>query len=508
MATYLIQKPGESTWYVRMAVPADVRKAFGGRTKLIKTTGTSNKAEAMNRRLPILAQWKSDIAAAREQKLAAREQWRPELADGAVKLGHQIDAHLLDAAKNPPKGLGGTAAEVYARSDRLDQEIQEFLHQAQRLEELGASGLVDRIKADFHFAEAEETTMVDSVLRSGALVQEVIVQLAERKHRLSPLEAAEAREIVKSPATYKPVSPITDRRLETFRTQRVKEGIAQKTIDQQESKLKKLSDYLRDQGKPLTNETVAAWLETLSVTSKTKAQYLLAGSTFWQWAMKNDAQWKNLQEGLENPFKEQALPKVRGRAKVEAARKAFTTEQIESLYKVALGLGNQTLCDLIELGAHTGCRIEELAQLRQESVMKVEGVLSFKIEDSKTAAGIREIPVHPAIQTTVERLIKDSADGFLLPASSGNKYGIRSDSLSKAFGRLKTAEGFGKHHVFHSVRAMVVTLLLRAGVVGPTVANIVGHETGLVTFDVYDEGASPEQKLNALNKLSYSFKQL
>lgn len=505
MATHLFQKPGESTWYVRMIVPADVRKAFGGRVKLTKTTGTTSKAEAMNRRLPILAQWIAEIAAAREQKLAAREQWRPELADKAVKLGHQMDAHLLDVAKNPPQPRGGTAAEVYARSDKLDEEIQEFLHQAQRLEELGATGLVDRIKADFQFAESEKATIIDSVLRSGALVKDVMVQLAGHEHSFSPNELEEARAIADNPATYKPVSPITTKRLESFRAHRVKDGIAEKTIDQQESKLKKLSDYIRDSGKPVNNETVAAWLETLSLTSKTKAQYLLAGSTFWQWAMKNDANWKDLHETQNNPFKEQTLPKVRGRAKVEAARKAFTTEQIEGLYKTALGQGNQTLRDLIILGAYTGCRIEELAQLRKETIVKVEGVLSLKIVDSKTAAGIREIPVHPAIQSTVDRLMADSVDGFLLPSSSGNKYGIRSDPLSKAFGRLKTAEGFGKQHVFHSVRAMVVTLLLRAGVPGPTVANIVGHETGLVTFDVYDEGSSPKQKLQALSNLSYNF---
>lgn len=105
----------------------------------------------------------------------------------------------------------------------------------------------------------------------------------------------------------------------------------------------------------------------------------------------------------------------------------------------------------------------------------------------------------------VDRLISKSTDGFLLPSSAGNKYGIRSDSLSKAFGRLKTTQGFGKQHVFHSVRAMVITLLLRSGVPGPTVANIVGHETGLVTFDVYDEGASPRQKLDALSNLSFPF---
>lgn len=54
---------------------SEVRHAFGGRLKLIKTTGTSNKAEAMNRPLPIFAQWKADIQAAKDQKTLTREQW-------------------------------------------------------------------------------------------------------------------------------------------------------------------------------------------------------------------------------------------------------------------------------------------------------------------------------------------------------------------------------------------------------------------------------------------------
>lgn len=505
MADYLTRKKGESRWYVRMTVPPEVRHAFGGRAKLIKTTGTSDLTEAKAIAMRVAGQWKAEIEKAKELKLNAREQWRPELADKSLNLRQQIDAALLDAVKNPPKGLGGTAAEIYARSAKLQEEIKEFLRDAQQLETQGATGLVDRLRADLDL-ESEPITMVDAVMRSAQTVQDTIVQLAERRHGLSTHDLREAHEIIQEPTSYKPVSPITGHRLEKFRAYRVKDGIAAKTIDQQEAKLIKLSGYLRDQGTSLTSTTVAAWLETLNLSSKTKAQYLLAGSTFWRWAMKTDARWQELHLGLDNPFKGQELPKVRGKAKADAARKAFAPEQIEYLYGVAQAEGNQTLCDLIMLGAYTGCRIEELAQLRKETVLKIEGILSFNIEDSKTVAGIRQIPIHPSLLTTVERLNADSTDGFLLPSSAGNKYGIRSDSLSKAFGRLKTAQGFGKQHVFHSVRAMVVTLLLRSGVPGPTVANIVGHETGLVTFDVYDEGASPKQKLDALSNLSFEFK--
>jgi hypothetical protein len=73
MANHLFQKPNESTWYVRMTVPVEVRHAFGGLTKLVKTTGTSNKAQAMDRRLPILALWKQQIKEAKEAKVAGRE---------------------------------------------------------------------------------------------------------------------------------------------------------------------------------------------------------------------------------------------------------------------------------------------------------------------------------------------------------------------------------------------------------------------------------------------------
>lgn len=182
----------------------------------------------------------------------------------------------------------------------------------------------------------------------------------------------------------------------------------------------------------------------------------------------------------------------------KTARKAFTPDELQSVFRAARDGGQERLCDLIVLGSFTGCRIEELAQFTKASVVMIEGIRSFTVTDSKTIACVREIPGHPLLVPIVDRLIESTTDGFLLPSAGGNKYGIRSDSLSKTFGRLKTSLRFGKQHVFHSVRATVITQLLRAGINGSVVANIIGHETGLVTFDVYDEGASPQQKLDAL----------
>lgn len=502
MADFIFQKKGESVWYVRLDIPADVRKAFGNRRVLTQTLKTGLRSEAMERRLPWITQWKADIRLAREQAIEARGQWRPELAEKSIELDKRIDINLLEAMKNPPKGIGGTPAEIMIRIEKFKKDRDEFLRDAQSLEDAGAVGLVDSLRTRLHL---EHTTMLDAVQSAAVITRDAMINIAKQRFSLTPSEAIEATEIMYTPNSYKPVSPITSARLAAFRTYRTKSEVADKTIDQQESKLKKLSAYLGDQGSPLTRATVAAWLDTLGVSSKTKAQYILAGTTFWKWAIKHDTRWQNDYAEKDSPFTGQELPKVRARDKAETARKAFTAEEIESLYAAASLSGNNTLCDLIMLGSYTGCRIEEIAQLQKDSIVTVEGIKTFKITDSKTVAGIREIPIHPSLTEVVDRLVRQSTDGFLLPSSAGNKYGVRSDPLSKAFGRLKTAQGFSSRQVFHSVRAMVVTLLLRAGVPGPTVANIVGHETGLVTFDVYDEGASPKQKQEALGKLGFEF---
>ena len=505
MATHIFQKDGESTWYVHIIIPKDVRAAFGGRTKLTKTTGTSNKAEAMERRLPILAKWKAEIAAARVAKEAIRQGWRDEVALEGRQLTELRNAALLKAINDTEQPASAVLShdEAVKELEGLKRELQASLSRIVSLEkESAVKGIASQIIDHLQTPAARDG--IQSAKTVSKIVQTASVQMASNRYGLTTAEIAEAQAIISKPEAYKPRSPITASRLAAFRQYRQKAAIEAKTIDQQESKLQKLSLFLSTEGRMLDHDAVAAWLDSMSLASKTKTQYLLAGSVFWKWAMKYDKQWKE-SFGKDNPFEDHELPVVRGKAKAEASRKAFTVDELERLYAAAKAAGASVLGDLILLGAYTGCRIEELAQLRTDTIVTIDGVKSFKIEDSKTAAGIREVPIHPALEGVVARLAFNSKDGYLLPSSGKNKYGIRSDPLSKAFGRLKTSLAFGKQHVFHSVRATVVTLLLRADVPGATVANIVGHETGLVTFDVYAEGASPAQKLHALAKLAYAF---
>lgn len=180
----------------------------------------------------------------------------------------------------------------------------------------------------------------------------------------------------------------------------------------------------------------------------------------------------------------------------------FTAAEVSKLYDAALAKKkpDYALADLIAFGAYTGCRIEELAQLKAEHFT----AHAFNVEDSKTAAGIRQVPVHQALSSVLKRLTERAEGGFLLAGSDEGAFGKRSDALGKRFGKLKTALGFGPQHVFHSIRKTVVSQLEQAGVNENTTADIVGHDKPRITYGLYSSGASLAQKAAALATIAYS----
>jgi integrase len=172
---------------------------------------------------------------------------------------------------------------------------------------------------------------------------------------------------------------------------------------------------------------------------------------------------------------------------------------VVTLLRAAIDRKDGQLADLIRLGMWTGARIEELCALRVENVKGDH----FDIEDAKTKAGWRKVPVHRKLKATIKRLVKASADGFVLSGLTANKYGDRSNAIGKRFGRLKAAHGFGDHHVFHSIRRTVATLLENAGVPENVAADIIGHDKPTMTYGLYSDGASMATKRAALERIGY-----
>lgn len=487
MADNLIQKKGESTWYCRLAVPADVRAAMGGKTVLIRSLQTGLRSEAMERRLAVLAEWKAQIAQAREKRAARGDAWKEPIANVAHGFAQATRKLKTDVAL-------GEAEEP----STFDTEEVAALYRG--LFDDSPEGRLRREKADRVYA----MTGLEGELASVEFAKEMALEVMEKvfgvTQGLSPAEQEEAQLILDDPKAHQPKSPITTTRLKAFREFRESRGGAPKHVDQQVRRMEDLSKFLRENSLPLEFDSIDAWIKSLNRAPATISQHLMSGTAFWSWAIRYDAQWRVEYKDKADPFKGHAIPKGGGKETAGEKREAYTVTELRKLHKAAQYAGNMPLADLILLGAYTGCRVEQLCQLKVEHIIEEDGVPSFNFLKGKNKKLRRIVPIHPALKGVVERLVKDSTDGFLIPATE-NLYQKRSHTLSRAFGKLKEKLGFGPLHVFHSMRNTVITALLRADVPDYIVQEIVGHSNGSETHDTYSRGASAQQKLNSISKL-------
>lgn len=512
MATHLIQKKGESTWYVRRVVPKDVRHVFEGQATITKTTGTSNKSKALELRYAILAEWQLKIDAARLGKAA-------ELED-TLDLASQ-------AGKSHAVMIGAGISRVLTGSEREDSglgDIEPFVEKISKAASDGdiphaaAIAILRMLKEAIELREAHGTPVpvTDQIqllsAQHGTHLTDVFRAAIESESDLSDSDKSKVMAVYKQPGSYKQRSPITTARLDAFRMHLERRGIEPKTIDQMSKRVKLFSDYLARTGEAVSFDTVSTYLDQLTdtkgvaLTAKTKKQHLWSCNTFWKFAVKHDAEWRELYKGLPSPFVDHDLPVIRGESVSWAA---FKQPDVERLYKEASAKKDQPLADLIALGAYTGARLEEIGRIHRDTLTVKDGVpTSFHIKEAKSAAGIREVPIHPAIAGLVTNLLEASDDGYLLPGrklDESNKYGNRLDAVGKRFGRLKTAAQFGKEYVFHSIRKTAITLVHQAGADVSVMPALFGHETGMITFDLYSDGPSLEQKKKVIDLLAYDF---
>ena len=278
--------------------------------------------------------------------------------------------------------------------------------------------------------------------------------------------------------------------------------LAQKTIDQQHRDVTVMVAHFINL-EALEPKRVKAWTDKLirdGTTASTLERIMGGCRSLWRYLQDSGT----VDVATPDPFVGAFRLATKRATRNTVSRRAFTADELSRVYGEAIALGDTPLADLIALGAYTGARIEELCSLTLDTSQ--DGV--FKIIDSKTSAGIREVPIHPHLVRVVKRLQRSaeqtaSTDGYLIPSTSQSKYGVRSDPLSKRFGRLKESMKFGPGHVFHSIRKTVATLLEQAGVVEGVAADILGHEKKTLSYGLYSTGSSTKDKLKAVTKVAY-----
>lgn len=270
--------------------------------------------------------------------------------------------------------------------------------------------------------------------------------------------------------------------------------LAQKTQDQAAKDVKRLVDQFPTL-EAITPKAGRTWVDSLHQQGLSEASVKRMMS-FWR------SYWRYLGSVAavppsSFPFTAEMVRKTKGTKGDSWV--PFPAVDVPKLWKAAKEQEDEKLETLIVLGAYSGARIEELCALEAAHVDDH----AFRIADSKTEAGVREVPIHAAIAPLVKRLREESEDGYLLSGLTFNKYGDRSNAVGKRFGRLKTKLGYGPKHVFHSIRKTVVTLLEDKGVSENLAADIVGHEKPRITYGLYSGGASLPTKAQALALVTY-----
>ncbi len=136
-------------------------------------------------------------------------------------------------------------------------------------------------------------------------------------------------------------------------------------------------------------------------------------------------------------------------------------------------------------GLFTGCRIGEITSLKKDNFKKsTTGINYLVIRDSKTNAGIREVPLHPYLLERISEFLDKKTDKiFKYVEKEGKGTG---NAVGKKFARnLESAKITREKLVFHSLRKFVNNELMKSGVSLENRCQFIGHEIENVNVSIY-----------------------
>ena len=174
-------------------------------------------------------------------------------------------------------------------------------------------------------------------------------------------------------------------------------------------------------------------------------------------------------------------------------REVFSKAEIKKLWDNVIR-GEKFQIPLILI--YTGLRIGELMELKKADVHLEEKW--FFVRDSKTDAGIREVPIAEKILPFFEHWVTAHDSDYAFPNNRGRKftdYGFRDTVWTPVTKDLQMDS-----HRPHDTRHTCVSLLTEVGVDERIIKKIVGHKGQGVTQQVYTH-LDMDVKREAINKI-------
>lgn len=225
-------------------------------------------------------------------------------------------------------------------------------------------------------------------------------------------------------------------------------------------------------------------------TERTRNKYLVRLSLYWKWMRLRGEVESNVWEGLSYTIPHETD---------ETQERPFTEDEMKMLLA---GPAVPHMHDLMRIAALTGARLNVIVSLTVGDCQ--DGTIRFKAAKKEKAA--RLIPIHPALAEVIARRTEGKALTDELfpewpPVQKAGSKRERSYKVSMAFTTYRRKRGVADELDvkrrslvnFHSFRRWFITEAERADQPESTIASVVGHKRGGMTFGVYSKGPKLEQ---------------
>ena len=196
-----------------------------------------------------------------------------------------------------------------------------------------------------------------------------------------------------------------------------------------------------------------------------------------------------------NPFYKLKLPRAK---KGTQKRRPWTNEEI-MLFIGSSAIGKNEFTATV-VGMYSGMRLDEICNIQDKHVF--DGC--FHVDEGKTEAAARVIPVHPLIKPLLEPMSGTFGKGYLIDGIKGGGYDKkRSWNFQKKLGKLRKKIGIPEGVVFHTLRNTFVTRMENLGIPRNHISQLMGHEDSNMALTVYSGGLAIERLVESINKLTY-----
>jgi integrase len=226
---------------------------------------------------------------------------------------------------------------------------------------------------------------------------------------------------------------------------------------------------------PIAGKFVTDVVAKLPIATSTKRLRIATYSSLFNWAATR---------GMVdfNPFARQASTLKEPRRGGPPKHRPWTNAELTTFFSKC-----DRESDIWSLGAlalYTGMRREEVCRLKIDDIHND----AFHIHEGKTAAAVRQVPIHPVIAPLVERLTGASTDGFLMALTEG-AYGRRANVIANRFAyKAKALKITGVR--LHDLRRTFIQGAEIAGVAVNVIETLVGHTRAGQSMGVYSPGVT------------------